>query len=96
MGFVIATDSRKRDETLFMVDRCRQKASFWSNQTVDAFIFSDKGAADRKAKIFKHNNPRVLTLEAAQAIVRENELDRIHHVGMDSFEAGWDGHKNVF
>lgn len=96
MSFVIATDSRKRNETPFMVDRSRQKASFWSNRTVDAFVFADKAAADRKAKSLRHNNPRVISLNEAQAMVRENELSRIHEVGMDCMEAGWDGHKNVF
>lgn len=95
MGFVIATDSRKRDEKLFMVDRRRQKASFWSNRKVDAFVFADKAAAGRKAKSLRHNNPRVISLKEAQAIVRERELSRIHEVGMDCMEAGWDGHKNV-
>lgn len=65
MGFVIATNSRKRNETLFMVDRSRQKASFWSNRTVDAFVFADKAAADRKAKSLRHNNPRVISLNEA-------------------------------
>jgi hypothetical protein len=96
MSFVIATDSRKRDEILFMVDRRRQKASFCSNRTVDAFIFADKRAADRKAKSLKHNNPRVMPLAHAQRIVNSKELDRIHQVGMDCVEAGWDGHKSIF
>jgi hypothetical protein len=46
MGYVIMTDSRKCDEALFMVDRRRQRRSFWSNRLDDAFVYANRRAAD--------------------------------------------------
>jgi hypothetical protein len=37
-----------------------------------------------------------MPLAHAQRIVNSKELDRIHQVGMDCVEAGWDGHKSIF
>ncbi len=46
MGFVIATNSCSRNEVLFLVDRSKQRRSFWSNQTTDAFLFGSRSAAN--------------------------------------------------
>lgn len=96
MKYVIATDSRFSDEVLFMVDRKKQRASFWSNRTDDAFVFADKGAAQAKCRSLRFNNPRVMPLTDAWERMREIERDEDYHAAMSAVEDGWDGHKNAF
>jgi hypothetical protein len=99
MNYVIATDSRKKDEVLFMVDRNKQRKSFWSNQLTDVFV-TDKAAADKIVAGLRFNNPRVLTLADAQRIVGgtqqasrrypldyEDFQDDIHPFSQEAFEA---------
>lgn len=99
MSFVIATNSRRRNEILVMVDRSKQRRSFWSNRTTDAFIYADRSAAEHKAASLRYNAPRVLSLAEARRLSkndqleRARELDRIYEAGMDCTESGWDGHK---
>ena len=94
--YVIATDSRRNDETLFMVDRNRQRASFWSNRLDDAMKYGDKSAAQQKATKLRFNRPRVLTLQDAARIAGEQAREREHEQAMADDEAGWDGHKGHF
>jgi hypothetical protein len=96
MSFVIATNSRTDDELLFMVDRSKQRASFWSNRLCDVLTYQNRDAAQRKASSLKFNRPQVMTLTEARAINEESERQRDHESAMDSSEAGWDGHKGVF
>lgn len=91
--FVIATDSRRKNETLFMVDRNRQRASFWSNRLNDAMKYGDKSSAQKKAAALRFNRPRVLTLQEAARIAGEQEMSRDFDQAMDDAESGWDGHK---
>jgi hypothetical protein len=86
--FVIATDSRHRDEVLFMVDRNRQRASFWSNRLDDAMKYGDKPSAQKKAT--------KLTLQDAARIAGEQARHRDLEQAMADGEAGWDGHKGHF
>lgn len=95
-GYVIATDSRRKDEILFMVDRRKQKASFWSNRLVDVFVYQDRQAALEKARSYRYNNPRVLPYELARDYVKEAEREDAHQQAMDWCEAGWDGHKDIW
>lgn len=92
-GYVIVTDSRKSDEVLFMVDRKKQRRSFWSNQTDDALVFASREAAERKAASLKWNNPRAIPLTTAQRWCHDQRLEALHNSAMDDDEAGWDGHK---
>jgi hypothetical protein len=94
--YVIATDSRRADEVLFMVDRNRQRASFWSNRLDDAMKYGYKAAADQKAAKLRFNNARVLTLQDAARIAGEQACERDHEQAMNDCEAGWDGHKGYF
>ena len=94
--FVIATDSRHRDEVLFMVDRTRQRASFWSNRLDDAMKYGDKSSAQQKATKLRFNRPRVLTLQEAARIAGEQARHRDLEQAMADGEAGWDGHKGHF
>jgi hypothetical protein len=68
MQYVIATDSRKRAEILFMVDRSKCTLSFWSRSTINALVYEDSRAAEEKAGSLKFNNPRIMTLSAAQKL----------------------------
>ncbi|RQS79775.1 hypothetical protein [Burkholderia seminalis] len=95
-GFVIATDSRRNDELLFMVDRRKQRASFWSNRLDDVFVYRDRAAAEAKARSYRFNHPRVMPLEDAFLYMREVEREQDHQAAMDWCEAGWDGHKGYF
>lgn len=94
--YVIATDSRRKDETLFMVDRNRQRASFWSNRLDDAMKYGDKSAAQQKAAKLRFNQPRVLTLQDAARIVGKQAREREYEQAMSDDEPGWDGHKVYF
>ena len=94
--FVIATDTRRKDEVLFMVDRNRQRASFWSNRLDDAMKYGDKSAAQQKAATLRFNRPRVLTLQDAARIAGEQARAQEHQAAMYADEAGWDGHKGYF
>ena len=94
MGYVILTTSRNNGETLVMVDRSKQKKSFWSNCLRDAFVYGCKEAALDKARGFKFNNPRVVSCVDA---MREMPINPEHDDDDDvyaSAELGWDGHKN--
>ena len=94
--YVIATGSRRKDETLFMVDRNRQRASFWSNRLDDAMKYGNRSAADQKAASLKFNRPRVLTLYEAVMISDQQASERDLDAAMGDDEAGWDGHKGYF
>ena len=99
MSFVIATNSRRRNEILVMVDRSKQRRSFWSNRTADAFIYADRSAAEHKAASLRYNAPRVLSLAEARRFGESDQLesarerDRIFEAGMSCVESGRDGHK---
>lgn len=92
--YVIITDSRKRDEILFLVDRSRQRASFWSNRIDDVMRFSDKSAAIKRASALRFNNPRVITLRDAMIIVKEREFSAMVAQASLDAELGWDAHKS--
>jgi len=94
--YVIATDSRRKDEVLFMVDRNRQRASFWSNRLDDAMKYGYRAAAVQKAGKLRFNNARVLTLQDAARIAGDQAREREHERAMNDCEAGWDGHKGYF
>ena len=94
--YVIASDSRKRDEVLFMVDRNRQRASFWSTRLDDAMKYGYRGAAQQKAAKLRFNNARVMTLQDAARIAGKQAREREHAQAMADDEAGWDGHKGYF
>ncbi len=81
-GFVIATDSRKRNEVLFMVDRRKQRISFWSNQLDEAFVYLDENAAHSKAASYRFNNPRVIPMRSAIKILNEHERERMHEAAL--------------
>lgn len=96
MGFVIASDSRKRDEVLYMVDRRKQKASFWSNRLEDVFVYQLRPEAEAKANSLRFNNARVMTLSEARRFDDERMREEEHHGAMNTMESGWDGHKVWF
>ena len=69
MEYVIVTDSRKRDEKLYMVDRRKQTKSFWSHGLIDVMKFSTCEAAQAVASGLRFNNPKVWPLHTAEAHV---------------------------
>jgi hypothetical protein len=89
--FVIACDGD--GETLFMVDRDRQTASFWSNRLTDAFVYKVEAAAIRKAASLRYNNPRAIPLHEAVVICDEQGRDREDDEIMSTCEQGWEDHK---
>ena len=66
MEYVIVTDSRKRKEKLYMVDRSKQWRSFWSRSLIDVMKFSTLEAAQVVASKLKYNNPTVWSLHTAE------------------------------
>lgn len=96
MTFIIVSHSRKNQELLFMVDRRKQKASFWSNRLDDVLEYKSRDEAEKKAQSLKFNNPRVMSKKNAKAYMTRREREQIHEIAMDCQELGWDGHKNFF
>lgn len=93
MGYVIASESRQEDELLFLVDRSKQRASFWSDRLDDVLVFADKAAALRKAGTLRYNEPQVMSLQEAREYMRDAQVERDHEAAMDEAESGWDAHK---
>lgn len=91
MEYIIATTSRKNGETLFMVDRNRQKKSFWSNKLNDVFVFKSLEKAKEKILGLKYNNPRILT--AKEAITQEEKNNKYYDYDSLDDREGWDEHK---
>jgi hypothetical protein len=69
MEYVVVTDSRKRKEKLFMVDRREQTKSFWSHGLLDVMKFPTVEAAQAVASALRFNNPKVWPLHTAEAHV---------------------------
>lgn len=96
--YVVACDKHDaKGITLFLVDRTRQRASFWSDRLTEVFIFNHRGAAERKAASLKFNNPRVMTLEQARWAATSNRLQKAAYDFDDDYidaeGAEWDAHK---
>lgn len=93
--YVVACDKRgEPGTTLFMVDRARQRASFWSDRLVDVLIYSERGAAERRAAGLRFNRPRVLTLAQARAAAGNNPcVHEEEHWSDVDVGGGWDDHK---
>jgi hypothetical protein len=72
MEYVIVTDSRKKKEKLYMVDRRKQTKSFWSDRLDDVMKFPTQEAAQDVASALKFNNPKVWPLHTAQQHVSGN------------------------
>ena len=92
--FVVASDSRQRNETLFMVDRRLQRASFWSDRLSDVMKFPTKEAAQAIASRLCFNNPRPMPLHEAMVVAQSQSDDRELTACMDDAEVGWDAHKD--
>ena len=76
--WVIICDSRKRNEILFMVDRNKQRKSFWSNQTSDVKIFNSLDLVNDAVKKLSFNNPRIVTLVRAREIEKEQCEEQVY------------------
>lgn len=71
--FVVATDDLGHPGVvLFMVDRTRQKKSFWSNQLTDSFLLNTKEGAEILAGTLKYNRPHVLSGSEAKVAEYNN------------------------
>lgn len=102
-SYVIVCDKRDSAyEVLFMVDRNKQKLSFWSDRLDDVMKFVEYRAAVAQVRKLKFNNPRVVTLSEAHGLYMKHNAERIryeqnerdHEYAMEACEAGWDGHKS--
>lgn len=68
MRYVISTVSPRTGKTLFMVDRNKEQKGFWSLYLDDVYQYHLRQAAEKKAKTFQHNNPKVLSMNEARKI----------------------------
>ncbi len=74
-GFVVAQDDPGHPGVvLFMVDRRKQKQSFWSNRLTDVFILNTREVATWHASRLKYNKPRALTWGEANASAANNKV----------------------
>lgn len=72
-GFVVATDDPGHPGvTLFMVDRRKEKRSFWSFNLSSAFILNTREVALLHVNRLKFNNPRVMSWDEAQTALEAN------------------------
>lgn len=72
-GYVVATDDPAHPGvTLFMVDRRKEKRSFWSFNLDNVFILVTKEVADIHVSGMKFNRPRSLSWEQAQIALLAN------------------------
>jgi hypothetical protein len=85
-GYVIATQSRRREETLFMVDRAKESRSFWSNHLTHVFVYASREAAQARAAGLIFNSPCVLSLEEARRIACEQENGQMYDEAMMNSE----------
>lgn len=76
-GFVVATDDPGHPGiTLFMVDRRKERKSFWSFNLKSVFILNTREVANVHVDILKFNNPRVMSwVEAQIALAKNKELN---------------------
>lgn len=88
MSFVIICDSQYNADTLFLTPR----KPYWSTELEDAVVYSNKGAAQRRLRTLRFNHPRMVTLEEARQIDREQQFHYATET-MDDIEMGWDAHK---
>lgn len=89
--FVIACDSQKNNDVLFMVDRNKQTKSFWSYKLDDALIFRSLKVAQEKMSKLKYNNPRVINLDDAKSIELSNITDKISFCEDPGDDEYWNG-----
>lgn len=68
--FVIIADSRyAKGSKVVMVDRRKNKRTFWSKYLDFAMVYSNRNAAESKADSLKYNSPEVVTLEEAEKVI---------------------------
>lgn len=96
--YAVVTDSRKRAEILFMVDRSKQRKSFWSNSVHDIFWYENKEAAQAKADSYQFNNARVMTQEEVMLYAVKSIYRALHEANEEDTsyadeDQGWDAHK---
>lgn len=73
MSYVISCDQRHNSKVkLFMVDRSKCKASFWSDRLYDVKVFADIHAANNALSRIKFNNPKVITYKEAMKLETSN------------------------
>jgi hypothetical protein len=93
---VIVTNSRQvRGERLFLVDRTKQRISFWSNRLDDVLEFNHKTTAEAAMKKLKFNCPRIVTYEEAQVFANtQNSLrEAANREFYQAHLEPWDDHK---
>lgn len=64
--FVVAQTPRKNKSVvklLYLVDRSRTKAFWWSHDALFAMVFEKKEAAEFQAKRYKYNKARVIEVK---------------------------------
>jgi hypothetical protein len=73
--FVIVTSSfKQKGVSLFLIDRTKTKRSWWDTTlNNDILYMRNIRAANRICRKLKHNNPRVITVERARKLAKENE-----------------------
>lgn len=105
MSYVIVCDSRfDAWFKLFMVNRTKQRRSFWSDRLDEVMTWTSQREAQKVCNALKFNSPKVVTYSEAHSIfmkhnlpmILEKENDRIHEQAMADSELGWDGHKSFF
>ena len=71
--FYVTTDHRENtDLKMFIADKRIHKNNFWTYFLDKAFVFRNWHAANAKAKRLKHNNPQVISHDAAKTIAMRN------------------------
>ena len=61
------------NQSLFLVDRSKIKNRWWTSDWTEAMQFYKESAAKIQASKLQKNNPRVITINQAILLTRENE-----------------------
>ena len=69
-GYVIACKGRN-NKTIFMIDRNKNRAHWWTMFIDDVLVYKDKDCATAKAKSLKYKSPRVVEYEIALGICND-------------------------
>jgi len=84
--WVVATDGRRGNKTLFLIDRSQCKNKWWSEEVCLAMKFNKLSAAEIQASKIRYNNPRVIHLNEAKEIADDqfNPDDLEHPYSTDA------------
>lgn len=93
--YYVAADSQYNEgQTVFLVDRRRDRTKWWTPELSGAMGFYMEGAAESRCRSYRFNNVRVVTAEVARMQDSNNrELQEEQEERHLDYDPGWNAHK---